>query len=54
MKYASVFATIMFIWIAAIFCAIIVGVEAQGQVFELYLAGVVMTIILFIIGFGKK
>jgi uncharacterized membrane protein YcaP (DUF421 family) len=52
MKYASVFATILFIWIAAIATALIV--TSTGEIFELYLAAVVMTVILFIIGFGKK
>jgi uncharacterized membrane protein YcaP (DUF421 family) len=52
MKYASVFATILFIWIAAIVSAVIVN--NSSEIFQLYLSVIIMTVILFVIGFGKK
>lgn len=51
MKYASIFATILFVWIAVIIMALFVG--NSSDMFKLYVALVVFTLTLFIIGFGK-
>lgn len=51
MKYASIFATILFVWIAVILMALFVN-DAQDM-FKLYVAVIVFTLTLFIIGFGK-
>lgn len=52
MKYASIFATILFIWIAVILMAL--TRDAENEIFKLYLAVMVSTAVLFLIGFGKK
>lgn len=52
MKYASMFATILLIWIAVIFMAL--TRRSSQEIFELYLAVIVCTLALFLIGFAKK
>ena len=52
MKYISIFFTILFIWIAVIFMAF--SRNNTNEIFELYLAVMVSTIVLFLIGFAKK
>ncbi len=52
MKYISIFFTILFIWIAVIFMAF--SRDNTNEIFELYLAVMVSTIVLFLIGFAKK
>ena len=51
MKYASIFITILFVWIAVILMALFVS--DSGDMFKLYVALIVFTLTLFIIGFGK-
>lgn len=51
MKYASIFITILFVWIAVILMALFVN--DPGDMFKLYVALIVFTLTLFIIGFGK-
>lgn len=52
MKYISIFFTILFIWIAVIFMAL---TRNNGtETFELYLAVMASTVILFLIGFARK
>jgi len=52
MKYASTFFTILLIWIAVILMSL--SVHNSGQVFELFLAVMVSTLVLFLIGFGRS
>jgi hypothetical protein len=52
MKYASIFVTILFIWIAVIIMAL--TTTNAHQVYGLYLAGIVSTLALFLIGFARK
>jgi putative effector of murein hydrolase LrgA (UPF0299 family) len=52
MRYASIFLTILFIWIAVILMA--ATRHSAAEIFELYLAVMVSTIALFIIGFRSK
>lgn len=52
MRYASVFATIVLIWIAVILMA--VTRTAANQIFELYVAAIISTLALFLIGFVRK
>ena len=52
MKYASIFATILLIWIAVILMALVR--DSSSEVFQLYLAAMLSTLLLFLIGFGKK
>ena len=52
MKYASIFFTILLIWVAVILMAVIR--KSSEEVFQLYLAAMVCTILLFLIGFGKR
>ena len=52
MKYVSIFATILLIWVAVILMAL-TSSSAQ-QIYELYLAVIVSTIALFLIGFARK
>lgn len=52
MKYLSIFFTILFIWIAVILMAL--TRESTKEIFQLYLAVMVSTVILFLIGFAKK
>jgi hypothetical protein len=52
MKYASIFFTILLIWVAVVLMAL---TQSNGaQVFELYLAVMVSTLALFLIGFARK
>lgn len=52
MKYASIFATILLVWIAVILMAFII--KDPGDMFKLYIALIVFTLTLFVIGFGKS
>jgi hypothetical protein len=52
MKYASIFFTILLIWIAVILMAVIR--KSSQEVFQVYLTVMACTIFLFLIGFGKK
>lgn len=52
MKYASIFITILLIWVAVIFMAI-TRRDAQ-DIFELYIAAIISTLALFLIGFSRK
>lgn len=52
MKYASIFITILLVWIAMILMAFVV--HDAGDMFKLYIALIVFTLTLFIIGFGKN
>jgi hypothetical protein len=52
MKYLSIFMTILLIWVAVILIAL--TRNSASEVFQLYLALMVCTIALFLIGFGKK
>jgi hypothetical protein len=52
MKYLSIFFTILFIWIAVIVMAI--TRDKTSEVFALYIAVMISTLILFLIGFAKK
>lgn len=51
MKYASVFATILFVWIASIIVAL--TTKTTGETFLLYVSIVILTVVLFIIGFTR-
>lgn len=52
MKYLSIFFTILFIWIAAILTAL--TLDSTSELFQLYLAVMVSTMVLFLIGFAKR
>jgi hypothetical protein len=52
MKYLSIFFTILFIWVAIILMAI--TRDKASEIFQLYLAVMVSTLVLFLIGFAKK
>jgi hypothetical protein len=52
MKYISIFFTILFIWIAVLMMAL--TRDETNEIFQLYLAVMISTIILFLIGFAKK
>lgn len=52
MRYASIFFTILFIWLAVILIAL--TRQKSNEIFQLYLTVMVCTILLFLIGFGKK
>lgn len=52
MKYLSIFFTILFIWVAVLLIAL--TRDSATEIFQLYLAVMVSTIILFLIGFAKK
>ncbi len=52
MKYASIFATILFIWVAVIIMAL--TRQDSAEVFHLYLAVMVCSVVLFLIGFSRK
>jgi hypothetical protein len=51
MKYLSIFFSILFVWIAVILMAFVV--KDPGDMFKLYIALIIFTLTLFIIGFGK-
>lgn len=52
MKYISIFFTILFIWLAVILMAF--TRNSTNEIFELYLAVMLCTVMLFLIGFAKK
>ncbi|MFO0971205.1 MAG: hypothetical protein U0520_02525 [Candidatus Saccharimonadales bacterium] len=52
MKYASIFITILLVWVAVILMAFVV--HSPGDMFKLYIALIIFTLTLFIIGFGKN
>jgi len=52
MKYISIFFTILFIWLAVILMAF--ARTHTGEIFKLYLAVMISTLVLFLIGFAKK
>jgi len=52
MKYVSIFFTILFIWIAVIFMSF--TRSDTNEIFALYLAVMGSTVVLFLIGFGRK
>ena len=52
MRYASIFVTILLIWIAVIVMAFTRA--NPNEIFELYLAVIASTLILFLIGFARK
>jgi hypothetical protein len=52
MKYASIFVTILLVWIAVILMAL--TTHNETQIFELYLAVIANTVILFLIGFARR
>lgn len=52
MKYVSIFATIVLIWVAIILMAI--TRKSAHDIFELYIAAIVSTVALFLIGFTKR
>ena len=52
MKYVSIFATIVLIWVAIILMAI--TRKSPHDIFELYIAAIVSTVALFLIGFTKR
>lgn len=52
MRYASIFITLLFIWVAVIIIAFTRS-EAR-EIFHLYLGAVGSTLILFLIGFARK
>ncbi|MCA9347305.1 hypothetical protein KC930_01830 [Candidatus Saccharibacteria bacterium] len=52
MKYASIFFTILFIWLAIILMAL--TRSNTTEIFQLYLAVMGCTLVLFLIGFAKK
>lgn len=52
MKYASIFITIVLIWVAVIGMAI--TRRDPNDIFELYIAAIISTLALFLIGFSKR
>ena len=52
MKYLSIFFTILFIWVAVLLMAL--TRDNTTEIFQLYLAVMASTVILFLIGFAKK
>lgn len=52
MKYLSIFFTILFIWVAILLMAL--TRDDTTEIFQLYLAVMVSTVVLFLIGFAKK
>lgn len=52
MKYASIFATILMIWVAVILMA--VTRKSAHEIFELYISAILSTLALFLIGFSKR
>lgn len=52
MKYASIFATIVLIWVATILMAL--TRKSPNDIFDLYVAAIVSTLALFLIGFRKR
>ena len=52
MKYASIFLTIVLIWVAVILMA--VTRRDPNDIFELYVSGIISTLALFLIGFSRR
>lgn len=52
MRYASIFMTILFIWIAVILMAL--TRHNADEIFQLYVAVMICTVALFLIGFARK
>lgn len=52
MKYASIFFTILLIWVAVILMAL--TRTAPTEIFELYISAIVSTLALFLVGFSKR
>jgi len=52
MKYASIFITILLVWIAVVLMAFVV--DDSGDMLKLYIGLIMFTLVLFIIGFGRK
>ena len=52
MRYVSMFATILLIWIAVILMAL--TTKNATEIFQLYVAVMTSTILLFLIGFARK
>jgi uncharacterized membrane protein YeaQ/YmgE (transglycosylase-associated protein family) len=52
MKYISIFFTILLIWVAVILMAI--TRNNSTEIFELFLAAIGSTVVLFLIGFARK
>ena len=52
MKYASMFFTILLIWVAVILIAL--TRNSSNEVFELYVVAMISTLVLFLIAFGKR
>lgn len=52
MKYASIFFTILFIWLAIIIMAF-TRTDTQ-EIYQLYLIVMACTVVMFLIGFAKK
>ncbi len=52
MKYPSVFFAILFAWIAII--AVALWINQQHLTFQLYLCGIIFSIIMFMIGFWRN
>lgn len=52
MRYISIFFTILLIWVAVILIAI--TRNSSTEIFQLYLAVMASTVLLFLIGFGKR
>jgi hypothetical protein len=52
MKYASIFVTILLIWVAVILMAI--TRTSASEIFELYISAIISTLALFLVGFTKQ
>lgn len=52
MKYLSIFFTILFIWVAVILMALTRA--NTREIFQLYVAAMISTVVLFLIGFARK
>ncbi len=52
MKYVSIFFTILLIWIAVILMAL--TRDNPTEIFQLFLAVIGSTVVLFLIGFARK
>lgn len=52
MKYVSIFFTILLIWVAVILMAL--TRNNTTEIFELFLAAIASTLVLFLIGFTRK
>lgn len=52
MKYASIFFTILLIWVAVVLMAL--TRSNANDIFQLYIAVMISTLALFLIGFARK